>query len=483
MKMKSFPSFLVGYGSAVAPAHGLAFAPALAPALALVLALASLPAVPVCAQQPWTLEQCIDHAVTHNIVIRQRENMTRQQSIQLSTARNSRLPDLNASVGQNFSFGRGLTAENTYTNTNTSSTSFSLGTSVPLLTGNRLPKTIELNRLNLEAATQDLEKARNDIRVQVAQQYVQVLFDMEIADVARRQVAIDSAQLHRLEVMFDVGRASEAQVVQQRSALAQSLLTATQAEGNSRLALLSLSQLLELESPEGFCIARGGEDSLKAGGNILPSSPGTSADSYPIPSPDAIYAEALGLRPEIQAEQLRLKGSEANIAIARSALYPQLSFSAGLGSNYYKTSGFQADAFGKQLKNNFSQYLGLNLSIPIFNRFSVRNSIRSAKIDRENQQLTLDNTKKQLYKEIQTAYYNTVTAQQKLHSSKEALQSSREAFRLMQAKYEVGKATSTEFNEARTSMLKSESDFTQARYEYLYQTALIQFYRGKPLRF
>ena len=462
MKMKPFPSFLVGYGSAVAPAHGLAFAPALAPALAralapaLALALAFLPAVPVCAQQPWTLEQCIDHAVTHNIVIRQRENLTRQQAIQLSTARNSRLPDLNASVGQNFSFGRGLTAENTYTNTNTSSTSFSLGTSVPLLTGNRLPKTIELNRLNLEAATQDLEKARNDIRVQVAQQYVQVLFDMEIADVARRQVAIDSAQLHRLEVMFDVGRASEAQVVQQRSAL-------------------------ELESPEGFCIARGGVDSLKAGGNILPSSP--SVDSCPIPSPDAIYAEALGLRPEIQAEQLRLKGSEANIAIARSGLYPQLSFSAGLGSNYYKTSGFQADAFGKQLKNNFSQYLGFNLSIPIFNRFSVRNSIRSAKIDRENQQLTLDNTKKQLYKEIQTAYYNTVTAQQKLLSSKEALQSSRETFRLMQAKYEVGKATSTEFNEARTSMLKSESDFTQARYEYLYQTALIQFYRGKPLRF
>ena len=479
MKMKPIPSFLVGYGSAVAPSFAPALARALAPALA--LALASLPAVPVRAQQPWTLEQCIDHAVTHNIVIRQRENLTRQQAIQLSTARNSRLPDLNASVGQNFSFGRGLTAENTYTNTNTSSTSFSLGTSVPLLTGNRLPKTIELNRLNLEAATQDLEKARNDIRVQVAQQYVQVLFDMEIADVARRQVAIDSAQLHRLEVMFDVGRASEAQVVQQRSALAQSQLTATQADGNTRLALLSLSQLLELESPEGFCIARGGVDSLKAGGNILPSSP--SVDSCPIPSPDAIYAEALGLRPEIQAEQLRLKGSEASIAIARSALYPQLSFSAGLGSNYYKTSGFQADAFGKQLKNNFSQYLGFNLSIPIFNRFSVRNSIRSAKIDRENQQLSLDNTKKQLYKEIQTAYYNTVTAQQKLFSSKEALQSSREAFRLMQAKYEVGKATSTEFNEARTSMLKSESDFTQARYEYLYQTALIQFYRGKPLRF
>ena len=416
------------------------------------------------AQQPWTLEQCIDHAVTHNIAIKQRENLQRQQALQLSTARNQRLPDLNGSASQNFSFGRGLTAENTYTNTNTSSTSFSLGTSIPLLTGNRLPKTVELSRLNLEAATQDLEKARNDIRVQVAQQYVQVLYDMEISDVARRQVSIDSAQVARLQALLDVGRASEADVAQQRAALAQSQLTATQAEGNVRLALLNLSQLLELPSPEGFTVSRSVKGDVRSENN-----------------PDIIFADALATRPEIQAEQLRLKGTDASIAIARSGLYPTLSFSAGLGSNYYKTSGFRADGFGKQLKNNFSQYLGLNLSVPIFNRFSTRNSIRSAMIDRENQQLALENTRKQLYKEIQTAYYNTVTARQKLQSSEQARQSSEEAFRLTQAKYEVGKATSTEFNEARNNLLKAESDLTQARYEYLYQTALLQFYRGEKL--
>jgi outer membrane protein len=302
----------------------------------------------------------------------------------------------------------------------------------------------------------------------VAQQYVQVLYDMEIAQVARRQVAIDSAQVARLQALLDVGRASEAELAQQRAAMAQSMLTVTQAEGNTRMALLSLSQLLELPSPEGFTI-------------VAPSDAEAETTSLPVTNPDAIYAEAVGLRPEVQAEQLRLAGTEQNIAIARSSLYPSLSFSAGLGSNYYKTSGFPADAFGKQLKNNFSQYLGVNLSVPIFNRFSVRNNIRSAKIDRENQQLALDNTKKQLYKEIQTAYYNTVTAQQKLKSSEEARRNSETAFRLTKAKYEVGKATSTEFNEARNNYLRSESDLTQARYEYLYQTALIQFYRGKSL--
>ena len=424
--------------------------------------------LPLNAQQPWTLEQCIDYAVTHNISIKQYENRQRQQELQLSTARNNRLPDLNASASENFSFGRGLTSDNTYTNTNTSSTSFSLGTSIPLLTGNRIPKNIELSRLNLEASTQELEKAKNDIRVQVAQQYVQVLYDMEISGVARRQVAIDSAQIARLESLFKLGRASEAEVAQQRAALAQSQLTVTQADNNTQLALLSLSQLLELPSPEGFSI----------------SSTIVAADSSKAtPSPDAIYAEALALRPEIQAEKLRLKGADANIDIARSSLFPSLSFSAGLGSNYYKTSGFPADDFAKQMKNNFSQYLGFSLSVPIFNRFSIRNNIRSAKIDRENQLLALDNTKKQLYKEIQTAYYNTVTSRQKLQSSEEAYRSSKMAFSLMQAKYEVGKATSTEFNEARANLLKTESDLTQARYEYLYQTALIQFYRGQPLHF
>lgn len=445
-------------------------------------ALTLFAVTPSHAQEPWTLEQCIEHAVTHNISIKQRENQQRQQALQLSTARNTRLPDLSASAGQNFSFGRGLTAENTYTNTNTSSTSFSLGTSIPLLTGNRIPKTITLSRLNLEAVTKDLEKARNDISVQVAQQYVQVLYNQEIYSVAHRQVAIDSAQLTRLQALLNVGRTSEAQVAQQQAALAQSQFTATQAEGNAQLALLSLSQLLELDSPEGFRIAAPHTIPESVSSVLLPEN--KAATSLGIEGgAEAIYAEALAFRPEIQAEQLRLKGSEANIAIARSGLYPTLSFSAGLGSNYYKTSGFRADPFGKQLKNNFSQYLGFNLNIPIFNRFSTRNSIRNAKIERENQQLALDNTKKQLYKEIQTAYYNTLTAQQKLLSSKQACQSSEEAFRLMQAKYEVGKATSTEFNEARNSLLKAESNLTQARYEYLFQTALIQFYRGQKLHF
>ena len=420
----------------------------------------------------WSLRECCDYAVEHNISIKQQQNQCRQQEIQLSTAKNSRLPDLSGSVGQNFSFGRGLTAQNTYSNTNTSSTSFSLGTSVPLFTGFQIPNQIKLNQLNLEAATADLEKAKNDIRMQVAQAYVQILYDMEISEVAHRQIAIDSAQVARLQAFVDNGKASEAELSQQRATLASSRLTATQADNNTRLAILSLTQLLELPTPEGFAIVKPSTDDIErlgVLGNIV--------------TPDQIYADALGVKPEIVSQQLKLKGTEHNIKIAQAGYYPTLSLSGGLGTNYYTTSGFKSDAFGTQLKNNFSQYIGLNLNVPIFNRFQTRNSIRTAKIEQENQQLALDNTKKTLYKDIQQVYYNALNAQTKEKSSEEALQSSKDAFTLMQAKYENGKATITEFNESKNNYLKSESDLVQARYENLYQQALIDFYRGKDLNF
>ena len=418
----------------------------------------------------WTLRECCDYAVEHNISIKQQENACRQQELQLSTAKNSRLPDLSASASQNFSFGRGLTAENTYSNTNTSSTSFSLGTSVPIFTGFQIPNQIKLSQLNLEAATADLDKAKDDIRMQVAQAYVQILYDMEIADVAHRQIAIDSAQVTRLQAFVDNGKAAEAEFSQQKATLANSRLTATQADNNTRLAILTLTQLLELPTPDNFAIFR---PDLTVGDGF----------SVAIPSPDVIYAEALGIKPEIAAQQLRLKGTEHSIKIAQAGNLPSLSLSGGLGTNYYTTSGFKSDNFSTQIKNNFSQYIGLNLNIPIFNRFQTRNNIRNARIEQENQQLQLDNTKKTLYKEIQQVYYNALNAQSKEKSSKEALQSTKDAFQLMQAKYENGKATITEFNEAKNTYLKSESDLVQARYENLYQQALIEFYRGHDLNF
>lgn len=179
------------------------------------------------AQQAWTLRQCVDYAIAHNISVKQMQNTRELQALQLSTDKNSRLPDLNGSAAQNFSFGRGLTAQNTYENKSTSSTSFTIGSTVSLFDGFRTRNTIKLSQLNLDAADADLDKARNDLSMNVAKAYIEVLNAAEAMTVAQRQVSIDSMQVVRMQGFVDNGKASVAQLAQQKATMAQSQLTVT----------------------------------------------------------------------------------------------------------------------------------------------------------------------------------------------------------------------------------------------------------------
>ena len=436
--------------------------------LVFVLAALGLAAGAGAQDGPWTLSQCIDYALEHNLTVQRSELTVTQREIDLSTAEGRRLPAVSGGASQNFSFGRGLTADNTYANTNTTSTGFNLGADVPLFNGFQIRNNIAMGKLNLAAATVDLEKARDDIRVAVAQAYVQILYDKEILEVARRQVGIDSLQVARLEEMARLGKASGAEVAAQQATLAQSRSTAVKAEGTLSLALLELSQLLELPTPEGFDVVVPSESALQPG---------------LLPLPEDIYAEAVEVKPAVAAEKIRLDYAKTGIDLAKGAFLPSLSLSGGIGSNYYTSSGRTSAAFFDQMKNNFSQYLGLSLSVPIFSRLNNRNNLRSAQLSFKTQELQLETAKKALYKEIQQAYYNALAAQEKFRSNEEAERSAAEAFRLTGAKYEIGQTGITEFNEAKARYLAAASDCARARYEQLYQSRLLDFYRGRPLTF
>ena len=418
-------------------------------------------------RHPWSLQECLDWAVDHSLTVKQSELNVAQQEIQLNTSENSWLPNVSGSVNESLSFGRGLTADNTYTSANTTSTGFSIGGGMNLFDGLATPNNIALSRLNLEAATADLERARDDIRVAVARAYVQVLYDYEIVDVAKKQIELDDAQVARLEALAATGKAAQAEVSQQKASRAQSGVTLVQAENNLRLALLDLGQLLEFPSSEGFSIVR----------------PEVNVDGLLLDMPDRIYADAVEVRPAVRAEEIRLKGTEKSLKIAQAAQYPSLSLSGGVGSNYYTTNNaaYPQDTFWNQLSHNFSPYIGASMSIPIFTRFQTRNNIRSARLNQELQQIQLDKTRQSLYKEIQQAWSNAVAAEAKYRSSTEAATAAEDAFRLVQAKYENGKATITEFNESRNQLLKTQSDRVQATYEYLFQSRLLDFYRGEKL--
>ena len=417
------------------------------------------------AQRVMTLAQCIDYAVSHNVNVKRYANNVEQQKVQLSTARNSRLPDLTAGASQSFNFGRGLNSENAYVNRNTQSTGFNLQTSVPLLTGGRIPNEIAMSRLNLQAATADLEHARQSIALQVAAAYLQAVYAAEVVKVQEAQVAFSKIQEDRISKLFNAGKSPESDVVEAHSQVAQDEMGRTQAKCDYKLAMLDLSQLLELSSPDSIEI-------------VAPQ--GETSPTLP-PLPDRIFARAEGVKPEIQAEKLRLQAAEKNIRIAKAALYPTLSLGAGLSSEYYKTSGYQAASFSKQLSDNFNKSIGLSLNIPIFNRLATRNTIRQAKLQQSEQALQLDETKKTLYKEIQQAYYNAVNAQAKYESALAARKAAESNFNMMTGKFENGRANATELEEAKTKRANAITSTLQAKYEYILRMKIIEFYEGNKL--
>ena len=198
---------------------------------------------------PWSLKECIDYATEHNISIRQSEITRQQREVELNMQRNRRLPSASASLSENLSFGRGLSADNTYVNSNTTSTSFTLGAEIPIFQGLDINNGIKLGKLSLEAATEDLEKAKDDVQVNVAQAYVEILYNLEMLRVAENQVDRDIELLEKVRAQREVGKASAAEVAAQQATLAQSRLSLTQAANNYKLSLLTLTQLLEFSSP------------------------------------------------------------------------------------------------------------------------------------------------------------------------------------------------------------------------------------------
>lgn len=423
------------------------------------------------AQETWSLRRCIDYAIEHNIDIRQAANTAEQSAVEVNTAKWARLPNLNGSANQNWNWGRTQTAvpdettgdySTVYVNTASNGTNMQLSTSIPLFTGLELPHQYSLAKLNLKAATADLQKAKDDISINIASAYLQVLFNQELHDVALGQVELSLQQCQRIESLAGVGKASSAEVADARARVAQDRMTAVQTENDYRLSLLTLSQLIELDSPEGFML----------------ESPSTAITPSPVTPPDDIYQTALTSKASIQAAQYRLEGSKHSVRIAQSGFYPQLNLNGSLGTSYYSTIN---RTFRQQMGDNFSKYLGLSLSVPLFNRLATRNRVRTARLQQENYALQLENAKKTLYKEIQQAWYNATAAESKYASSHAATLASEESFRLMTQKYENGKANAVEFNEAKQNLMKAQSDELQAKYEYLFRTKILDFYKGVPI--
>ena len=415
---------------------------------------------------PWTLADCIAHAQQNNTQVQQRQLQVERSDIELSTARYSRLPDLNASIGGDASFGRALTSDNTYRNNNQTSGSLNVSASMPLFQGMRINHQIKAGKLDLAAAIEDLERIREDVAINVMTLYLQVLYSKEMVGVAERQLELSTQQALRSRELAAAGKQPESAVYESEALAANDRMTLTQSRNDLQLALLDLSQALNRESAAGFDIATPRLDSV------------TLASMHALGSANEVYAVAVEERPHVRAERLRLASAENSVAIARSALYPSLSLSGGYGTGIYSRD---PERFWTQFRNYSREYVGLSLSIPIFNRRATRNNIRLAQLSLRNQQLMLTDAEQTLRKQIEQAWYNADAAYAKYVSASAALESARVAFSYEEQKAAAGRSTVYDFHDAKTRMEKADSEAAQAKYEFVFRQKILDYYRGRPL--
>ncbi len=423
----------------------------------------------------WSLERCIRYAQENNIDLKQKEQEKESRDIELNTSKWSWLPAVNANTAQSFQFGRSTTKSGVIVDQSAQNTTFNISLDMPLFDGLKTPNDIAARRLSLKAAMESLNKAKEDLAINVASYYLQVLYNKELLKVAELQVVLDNEQVSKTEAMVNNGKVPLSQLYDMKAQLAKDEATLVESRNNVSLALLDLAQSLELErSNKDFDIETPEQVDVVAEnmGSLLP--------------PDHIYENALTFKPQIKEQEYLLASAKKNLNVARSEYYPKLNLGASYSNGYYHSSmgGEFVDtrSFSEQLKQNGQNIIGFSLSIPLFNRLQVRNSVRQAKVNIRNQELMLENTRKALYKEIQQAYFNATAAQEKYTASGKSVVASKEAFEYAQASYEAGKSTVFEFNEAKTKYAQSLAEQAQAKYDYIFRAKILDFYNGVEIK-
>lgn len=444
----------------------------------LIVAVSLGISVSLTAQEPvrqWKLEECIQYAIENNIELKQQEYAEEAKRIELHTSKHSWLPDLNASMGQNFDFGRSPTKDGVIVDRNSANSSLYLQLSMPIFDGLKIPNDIAARKLNLLAATETLNKAKEDLAINVSSLYLQVLYNKEILHIAEFQIELSADQVERTEALVQAGKVPRSQLFDMKAQLARDEVTLTEALNNVKLALLDLAQALELERKGvDFDIENPQIDDAveRYMGSLIP--------------PELIYNEAVVFKPQIKEQEYLLESQYKMLKVAQAGYFPKLNLNASYSNGYYRYFGGDEEkvniSFSDQLSQNERKTIGLSLSIPIFNRFQVRNSVKTARLEISNRELLMENSKKVLYKEIQQAYYNASAAQEKYISSGKSVEASQEAFKYAEERYNAGKSTVFEYGEAKTKLSQSLAEQTQAKYSYIFRTKILDFYRGMPIR-
>jgi outer membrane protein len=419
-------------------------------------------------QNAWDLRKCIEHALENNIQIKQANIQSETNQLQYRQAKNNRLPSFNASVSDGFSFGRSLSNTNVYVNQNSNSANGSLSSDIPIFQGLRMANDIVARKLDFMASVEDQQRIKNDISLTVVAYFLNVLVQKEFERIAHNQKMLTDTLLKRCEILVNSGKESTAKLYELKAQYANDIYNVTTAEKNLSLALLDLVQLLEIEDFLTFDIV----------------APNMMMDIAKLPIPAVAFEDAIVTLPNVRAEDFRLERSKKNLNIAKSANFPSVSLSGSTSTGYFYMSGNTAipnDPFNTQLTNNWRSYAGMSMSIPIFNRMSIKTNISQNKLQIQNQEFEVEKAKKAIYKDIQRAMLNAKVSKDRYIAAVNSAEANQKSYQFVEQRYESGRATFFDLQQSKNNLEKALSEQIQAKYEFIFNIKILDFYNGKEI--
>ncbi|HNV95918.1 MAG TPA: TolC family protein [Bacteroidales bacterium] len=455
------------------------------------------------AQEKWSLERCILYALENNVQIKLQELNKKSSEAAFLKNKTMFLPTINANANQGYTVGHSVDPlTNEFAESNVKSNNFSLSSNWTLFNGFQNVNNLKQSYFNLQASLMDLEKAKNDISLNVASFYLQILLADELLQVAYNQKELSKTQVDRTKKLYAAGSVAQGTYLEMESQLASDEMQFVSAQNSLDLAKLNLVQLLDL----------GINDSIEIEKPIL-----TDPDTlFPAINPQQIYEDAKRNLPTIRSVEYKMLAAQKGLAVARGYRSPRISLGGSYATGYSSQrksitdvsldnpyiSGFAVDGsgnqypvysysmkynyqttdFNQQLKDNISKSLSINLTIPIFNNWQANYAVSSAKINALNSKYQYEIADKQLVKEIRQAYNDAVAAFKKYVAAKKAEKASSESFKYTEQRFNVGLANTYDYNLSKTNLMRAQSEVIKSKYEYTFKLKILDFYSGKPFK-
>jgi len=423
------------------------------------------------AQESLSLQQAIQYAQQNSLSVRSAQATIQNNQLNLKQSQFQRVPTLNLSSTYGYNFGLSINPiTNERLNQTTSFNSIGAETGVTVFAGNQINNSIKRDRLLVEASQYELRSTTNNLALDVATSYLNILLGEEQLALARQQVALSQAQLEQTNKLIQAGSRPENERYDIIAQISRNELSIIQAENTIANAYLNLKQLMNVDPNLEVQVQR---PEVQIPVDINP-------DEFTL---NEVYTAALNSQPQIQANELRLQAARMNVNVAKGALYPSVSLFGSLDSRYGYSPDFSDNIpYFEQLKNNFGQGFGINLRVPILNNLRSRIGVEQAEVSVLNTEVNTEQTRQQLKTNIQTAIANARNARRSYDAALRAVEANQIAFENTQRRYELGAINSLEYTTARNNLDQAQISLIQAKYQYIFNTKVVEFYLGREIK-